>query len=102
MPANPQPNINFFAKNWRDLIRPKLLEMDSESLTAEYGKFTCEPLERGFGITIGNSLRRVLLSSIQGAAVTAVKIDGACEPRGTGANDQDVDRELFALDIGRV
>jgi len=77
MPANPSPNINFFAKNWRDLIRPKLLEMDSESLTAEYGKFTCEPLERGFGITIGNSLRRVLLSSIQGAAVTAVKLDGA-------------------------
>lgn len=77
MPANPSPTINFFAKNWRDLIRPKLLEMDSESLTAEYGKFTCEPLERGFGITIGNSLRRVLLSSIQGAAVTAVKLDGA-------------------------
>jgi DNA-directed RNA polymerase subunit alpha len=77
MPANPSPNINFFAQNWRDLIRPKLLEMDSESLTAEYGKFTCEPLERGFGITIGNSLRRVLLSSIQGAAVTAVKLDGA-------------------------
>ncbi len=77
MPANQQPNINFFAKNWRDLIRPKLLEMDSESLSADYGKFTCEPLERGFGITIGNSLRRVLLSSIQGAAITAVKIDGA-------------------------
>jgi DNA-directed RNA polymerase subunit alpha len=77
MPANPSPNINFFARNWRDLIRPKLLEMDSESLSADYGKFTCEPLERGFGITIGNSLRRVLLSSIQGAAITAVKIDGA-------------------------
>lgn len=77
MPANPTPNINFFAKNWRDFIRPRVLEMDSESLTTEYGKFTCEPLERGFGITIGNSLRRVLLSSIQGAAVTAVKLDGA-------------------------
>ena len=77
MPANPQPNINFFARNWRDLIRPIVLEMDSESLTAEYGKFTCEALERGFGITIGNSLRRVLLSAIQGAAVTAIKIEGA-------------------------
>jgi DNA-directed RNA polymerase subunit alpha len=71
------PHIHFFAKNWRDLIRPRMLEMDSESLTGTYGKFTCEPLERGFGITIGNSLRRILLSSIQGAAITAVKIDGA-------------------------
>ena len=42
-----------------------------------YAKFTCEPLERGFGITVGNSLRRVLLSSLQGAAITAIRIDGA-------------------------
>jgi DNA-directed RNA polymerase subunit alpha len=65
------------ARNWRDLIRPRTLEKDSDSLTLIYGKFTCEPLERGFGITIGNSLRRVLLSSLQGAAITAVRIDGA-------------------------
>ncbi|MGB8296960.1 MAG: DNA-directed RNA polymerase subunit alpha [Polyangia bacterium] len=67
----------FVAKNWRDLIRPRNLEVDTESLTATYGKFTCEPLERGFGTTIGNGLRRVLLSSLQGAAITAIKIEGA-------------------------
>jgi DNA-directed RNA polymerase subunit alpha len=58
------------------ITKPKRLEVDSESLTASYGKFTAEPLERGFGTTIGNSLRRVLLSSIQGAAVTSLRIDG--------------------------
>ena len=66
-----------FAKNWRDLIRPKILEVEKDSLTPTYGRFSCEPLERGFGTTLGNSLRRVLLSSLQGAAITAVKIDGA-------------------------
>lgn len=66
------------ARNWRDLIRPKaLIEEDRNSHTDFYGKFVCEPLERGFGITIGNSLRRVLLSPLQGAAITAVRIDGA-------------------------
>lgn len=63
--------------NWRDLIRPKHLLVDRESLTPNYGKFFAEPLERGFGITLGNSLRRVLLSSLQGAAISAVRIDGA-------------------------
>jgi DNA-directed RNA polymerase subunit alpha len=66
-----------FAKNWRDLIKPKTLDIEKETLGGTYGKFSCEPLERGFGTTLGNSLRRVLLSSLQGAAVTAVKIDGA-------------------------
>jgi len=65
------------AKNWRDLIRPRKLEVDTETLTPTYGKFTCEPLERGFGTTLGNGLRRILLSSLQGAAITSVKIDGA-------------------------
>ena len=65
------------ARNWRDLIRPRALDKEFDTLTPTYGKFTCEPLERGFGITIGNSLRRVLLSSLQGAAITAVRIDGA-------------------------
>ena len=65
------------ARNWRDLIRPRSVPVDQESLTDYYGKFVAEPLERGFGITLGNSLRRVLLSSLQGAAITAVKIDGA-------------------------
>ena len=65
----------FVARNWRDLIKPKTVPV--EDATATYGKFVCEPLERGFGITLGNALRRVLLSSLQGAAITAVKIDGA-------------------------
>jgi len=60
----------------KDLIRPKRLEMEKETLSPFYGKFVSEPFERGFGITIGNSLRRILLSSLQGAAITSVKIDG--------------------------
>jgi DNA-directed RNA polymerase subunit alpha len=63
-------------KSWKDLIRPKLLEVEKETLTPFYGKFSAEPFERGFGITIGNSLRRILLSSLQGAAITSIKIDG--------------------------
>ena len=66
---------SFMARNWRDLIRPRILETDEKS--KDYGKFTCEPLERGFGTTLGNSLRRVLLSSLQGAAITHVRMDGA-------------------------
>src|SRR5262245_48266555 len=66
---------SFASRNWRDLIKPKSVPV--EDATNTYGKFVCEPLERGFGITLGNSLRRVLLSSLQGAAITAVKIDGA-------------------------
>jgi DNA-directed RNA polymerase subunit alpha len=65
------------ARNWRDLIRPKKLDAEVESLNERYGKFACEPLERGYGVTLGNSLRRVLLSSLQGSAVTSVKIEGA-------------------------
>lgn len=63
-------------KNWRDLIKPKKLQIDQISLTNTYGKFTAEPFERGFGTTIGNSLRRILLSSLQGAAITSVRIKG--------------------------
>jgi DNA-directed RNA polymerase subunit alpha len=61
-------------KNWRELIRPRRLEIDDGGSTA-YGRFSCEPLERGFGITLGNALRRVLLSSLQGAAITSVRIN---------------------------
>jgi len=64
------------ARNWRELIRPRRLEVEENSLTSTYGRFHCEPLERGFGTTLGNALRRVLLSSLQGAAVNAVQIDG--------------------------
>jgi len=63
--------------NWKDLIKPSNLAVDSATLTGTYGKFSAEPLERGYGITLGNALRRVLLSSLQGAAITAVKIEGA-------------------------
>ncbi|MBE9593104.1 MAG: DNA-directed RNA polymerase subunit alpha [Proteobacteria bacterium] len=65
-----------FQRNWRDLIKPKTIEIETETSTDFYGKFVCEPLERGFGITLGNSLRRILLSSLQGAAIVSVKFDG--------------------------
>jgi len=65
-----------YQKSLKDLIRPKRLEVETETLTPFYGKFIAEPFERGFGITIGNSLRRILLSSLQGAAIVSVKIDG--------------------------
>jgi len=60
---------------WKGFQRPKRLEFDAETLTDRYGKFSAQPFERGFGTTIGNALRRVLLSAIEGAAVTSVKID---------------------------
>ncbi len=63
-------------KHWTDLIKPKKLEVDEKDLTSTYGKFYAEPFERGFGQTIGNSLRRILLSSLMGAAVVSVKIKG--------------------------
>ena len=62
---------------WRGLELPSVVECDRESLTRTYGKFTAEPFERGFGTTVGNSLRRVLLSSLEGSAVTQLKIRGA-------------------------
>jgi DNA-directed RNA polymerase subunit alpha len=68
---------NITTRNWRDLIRPRGIQIETETLTDFYGRFTCEPLERGYGITLGNSLRRVLLSSLQGAAATAIRVDGA-------------------------
>lgn len=68
--------LNLAQKNWRGLIKPRGLEVERESLTETYGRFYAKPLERGFGVTIGNSLRRILLSSLQGVAVTTVRIDG--------------------------
>jgi DNA-directed RNA polymerase subunit alpha len=58
--------------NWQQMIRPEKVEVSSQPF---YGKFICEPLERGFGITIGNSLRRIILSSLYGTAITSVKFD---------------------------
>ncbi|OIO37378.1 MAG: DNA-directed RNA polymerase subunit alpha [Candidatus Omnitrophica bacterium CG1_02_49_10] len=62
--------------NWKSFETPKRLECDEATLTATYGKFVAEPFERGYGATIGNSLRRMLLSSIDGSAVVSVKVDG--------------------------
>ena len=67
-------SITTISKNWRDLIRPTKIEV--EETTGHYGKFVAEPLERGYGITLGNALRRILLSSLQGGAITAVHIEG--------------------------
>ncbi len=61
---------------WRGFQKPKRLSVDVETLTDKYGKFSAQPFERGFGTTVGNALRRVLLSSIEGAAVTAVRVEG--------------------------
>lgn len=63
-------------KNWRSLIKPRGLSFDSGEVTGTYGEFVAKPLERGYGLTLGNALRRILLSSLQGAAVTSVKIEG--------------------------
>lgn len=63
-------------KNWLELIKPNKVDVERGSNSQTYGKVVVEPLERGFGLTLGNALRRILLSSLQGAAVTAVKIAG--------------------------
>ena len=62
--------------DWRDLIKPKAVEFDEKEQTPVYGRFIAEPLERGYGITIGNALRRILLSSLPGFAITAVRMKG--------------------------
>ncbi len=67
------PSNELMLMNWQDMIKPEKIQVTSTSF---YGKFVFEPLERGFGITIGNSLRRVILSSLFGAAITAVKFEG--------------------------
>jgi len=61
---------------WKGFQRPKRLEVERETLTPKFGRFSAQPFERGFGTTIGNALRRILLSSVEGAAITAVKLDG--------------------------
>src|SRR3569833_1687223 len=62
---------------WRGLELPSLVTCDTKSLSSTYGKFTAEPFDRGFGVTIGNCLRRILLSSLEGSAVTQVKLHSA-------------------------
>ena len=65
-----------FQRNWLGLHRPKFIQIEQKSKSDTNGKFTCQPLEKGYGTTIGNSLRRILLSSIQGPAITMINIDG--------------------------
>ena len=65
-----------FQKNWQELIKPQKLKTESGHDAGKIATITAEPLERGFGLTLGNSLRRVLLSSLQGAAVTSIQIEG--------------------------
>lgn len=95
-----EENIPFY-RNWHELITPEKLEVDKESHTEFYGKFICQPLERGFATTIGNSLRRILLSSIQGAAITSVKIEGALHEF-TSMKDISEDVSEIILNIKQV
>ncbi len=68
-------NVDLMVKNWQDLIRPRRIEIEDD-LSDTYGRFECAPLERGFGLTLGNALRRVLLSSLQGSAITSIRVEG--------------------------
>jgi DNA-directed RNA polymerase subunit alpha len=85
----------FTSKNWTSMIKPAALEVDSESLKANYGKFVAKPLERGYGLTLGNSLRRVLLSSLQGAGIVAVRIEGVDHEFGTINNIKEEVAEIL-------
>jgi len=86
---------SYMSKNWAGMIRPGALEVDTETLKPSYGKFTAKPLERGYGLTLGNSLRRVLLSSLQGAGIVAVKIDGVDHEFGTINNIKEEVSEII-------
>ena len=67
-------NVDLMVRNWKELIRPHRIEV-GDDISPTYGKFQCAPLERGFGLTLGNALRRILLSSLQGAAISSLRID---------------------------
>ncbi len=69
-------DLSKYEDQWKKLIRPKGIEVDKEAEDGTYGRFIIEPLERGYGVTLGNSLRRVLLASLEGAAITSVRIEG--------------------------
>ena len=86
---------NFTAKNWMSMIRPISLESESETLTNDYGKFIAKPLERGYGQTLGNSLRRVLLGSLQGAGIVAIRIEGVEHEFGTINNVKEEVSEII-------
>ena len=79
-------------KNWLELIKPQKMEVNIEEDKKRVAVIIAEPLERGFGLTLGNSLRRVLLSSLQGSAITSIKVKGAVHQFSTG-----IGREIQAL-----
>lgn len=85
----------FVTKNWKSMIRPRALEVDNDTHRANYGKFIAKPLERGYGLTLGNSLRRALLSSLQGAGIVAIKIDGVEHEFGTINNVKEEVSEII-------
>lgn len=86
---------NFMSKNWVTMIKPSALEVDKDTLKSSYGKFVAKPLERGYGLTLGNSLRRVLLSSLQGAGIVAIRIDGVEHEFGTINNVKEEVSEII-------
>lgn len=86
---------NFVSKNWSSMIRPVSLEQDGDNYKTHYGKFVARPLERGYGQTLGNSLRRVLLSSLQGAGIVAIRIDGVEHEFGTINNVKEEVSEII-------
>lgn len=86
---------SFISKNWSSMIRPVALELDADKQSAIYGKFVAKPLERGYGQTLGNSLRRVLLSSLQGAGIVAIRVDGVEHEFGTINNVKEEVSEII-------
>lgn len=92
---------NLIQENWTTLIRPKMIEVDRGSLTPTFGRFIARPLERGFGHTVGNGLRRILLSSLQGCSVISVKFDGVLHEFST-LNDVTEDMADIILNLKGV
>lgn len=85
----------FLSKNWTSMIRPVQLETETDDERPNYGKFVARPLERGYGVTLGNALRRVLLSSLQGGGIVAIKIDGVDHEFGTINNVKEEVSEII-------
>ena len=92
-----------FQKNWKELIKPTKLDVQPGADAARTATIVAGPLERGFGLTLGNALRRVLLSSLQGAAVTSVQIDGVLHEfsaiQGVREDVTDIVLNIKSLDI---
>ncbi len=93
--------MNMITENWTTLIKPKNIEIDRSTLGPVYGRFVVKPLERGFGHTLGNGLRRILLGSLQGCAITSVKLDGVLHEFST-LNDVTEDMAEIILNLKGV